>query len=280
MYQTGNELDAASITIAEHFVRARGNGGFLGNFPGSIPATVEAAYRCQEAAIRVWPDTLAGWKVGYITPVLRENGGDERLVGPIFARGLRNASTHGVVEFPVFVNGFAAVEAEFVFRLGTDAPPEKTQWTAAEADALVADLSIGIETAGSPLATINTLGPRVVISDFGNNAGLIVGPRIDRWRSLPEFGLTCTTFIDGENVGEGNAAGVAGGLLAALSFALSRCARNGRPLRAGDLVTTGAVTGIHDIVAGQEALADFGTLGAIRCRAVDARSIASASGFA
>jgi 2-keto-4-pentenoate hydratase len=49
---------------------------------------------------------------------------------------------------------------------------------------------------------------------------------------------------------------------------------------AGDLVTTGAVTGIHDIVGGQEALADFGTLGAIRCRAVDARTIASTAGFA
>ena len=42
-------------------------------------------------------------------------------------------------------------------------------------------------------------------------------------------------------------------------------------LRAGHLVTTGAVTGIHDIVAGQSARVDFGAHGSLRCRAVDAR---------
>ena len=266
--------DAEAAAIAAAFVRARRNGTALGAFPGEIPATIEAAYRCQEQAIRYWPDNVIGWKVGFIAPPAREPAGDERLVGPIFSRDLRDAIAQEIVEFPVFAGGFAAVEAEFVFTLGVDAPPDKTQWSAAEAEALVAELHIGIETAGSPLATINALGPRVVVSDFGNNAGLLLGPRIEHWRSHPEFALACMTFIDGQRVGEGSAAAVAGGLRSSLAFALSRCARNGHALRAGNLVTTGAVTGIHEISAGQEALVDFGTLGAIRCRAVEARAYA------
>jgi len=266
----------AAAAIAKVFVRARREGEALGAFPGAIPATLENAYRCQDQAIRDWPDTIAGWKVGYIAPAQREAGGDERLVGPVFTRNVRHADTHSVVEFPVFAGGFAAVEAEFVFRLGADAPAGKTHWSDDEAAALVAELHIGIETAGSPLATINALGPCVVVSDFGNNAGLILGPRITDWRSFPEFALACVTFVDGRRVGEGSAAAVAGGLRASLAFALSRCARNGRALRAGDLVTTGAVTGIHEITSGQDALADFGALGTIRCRAVEARAFAHA----
>jgi len=183
------------------------------------------------------------------------------------------------LDFPVFAGGFAAVEAELVFRLGADAPAGKLHWTLDEAEALVADLYIGIETAGSPLATINELGPRVVVSDFGNNAGMLLGPKIADWRAARAPLLDCVSFIDGRKVGAGSVETLAGGPLVALAFALSRCARNGRPLRAGHLVTTGAVTGIHDIVAGQSARVDFGAHGSLRCRAVDAREFLRVRGL-
>src|SRR5207342_2826577 len=215
-------------------------------------------------------DAIVGWKVGYIAPELREPGGDERLVGPIFARRLKS-DVVGSVEFPVFAGGFAAVEAELAFRLRADAPRGQTQWTVDEALALAGDLHVGIETAGSPLRTINDLGPRVVVSDFGNNAGMLLGPKIPDWRAARTPLLVCASFIDGHKVGEGAVETLAGGPLIALTLALSRCARNGRPLRAGQLVTTGAVTGIHDIVAGQSATVDFGIYGSLCCRAVDAR---------
>ena len=51
--------------------------------------------------------------------------------------------------------------------------------------------------------------------------------------------------------------------LAALRFALVRCARRGMPLRAGQLVSTGAATGIHDIRAGQRARVTFDAIGEI-----------------
>jgi len=262
--------------VARRFVQARRDGVALAGFPGPSPATLADAYRVQDAAIRRWNDTIAGWKVGYIAPELREPAGDERLVGPIFARQLQNARPQQSLDFPVFEGGFAAVEAELVFRIKADAPADKTQWTVDEAAAIVADLHIGIETAGSPLATINELGPRVVVSDFGNNAGMLLGPAISGWRAMPPRLLDCASFVDGRNVGEGSVATLADGPLVALVFALSRCARNGRPLRAGHLVTTGAVTGIHGIVAGQSARVDFGVHGSLCCRAVEARAFARA----
>lgn len=258
-------------TVAARFVQARLAGRALPGFPGDPPPDLAAAYACQDAAIALWPGILTGWKVGYIAPDRRDASGEDRLVGPIFAAALWPQAVGETVDVPVFVGGFAAVEAEYVFRLGADAPAGKTLWTAGEALALVSALHIGIETAGSPLATINVLGPAVVVSDFGNNAGLVLGPEIADWRARDEAGLLCETFIDGRSVGRGGAASVPGGLGAALAFALGRCARRGLPLRAGMLVTTGAATGIHDILAGQSARIHFGAAGDLRCRAVPAR---------
>jgi 2-keto-4-pentenoate hydratase len=96
------------------------------------------------------------------------------------------------------------------------------------------------------------------------------------WRALAESTLSCETFIDEHSVGRGSAAAVRP--LGALALALGRSARRGRPLRAGQLVSTGASTGIHDIRAGQSARIDFGPYGDIRCRAVPAVPLALASG--
>jgi 2-keto-4-pentenoate hydratase len=173
-----------------------------------------------------------------------------------------------VVTAPVFAQGFAAVEAEFVVQLAKDAPAAVTDWTAETARRFVKSMYIGIEIASSPLQNINDYGPAVVASDFGNNAGLILGAEIPDWQNRPLETMTCETRIDGVVVGRGSAASVSGGPLAALAFALQLNARRGRPLRAGDYVSTGAATGVHTIQAGQSAEATFTGLGSLRCRTV------------
>lgn len=261
---------SAPSQAAARFVQARRAGRALDAFPGELPVDLSAGYANQDRAIGLWPDRIAGWKVGYIAPERRDGSGEDRLVGPIFSAAVWPQAAGTVTDVPVFVGGFAAVEAEYVFVLGADAPAGKTRWTAEEALALASALHIGIETAGSPLAAINVLGPAVVVSDFGNNAGLVLGPEIPDWRRLDEAMLRCETFIDGASVGQGGASSVPGGLGAALAFALGRCARRGFPLPAGSLVTTGAATGIHDILPGQQARIAFRPGGELHCRALPA----------
>ncbi|HWS77591.1 MAG TPA: 2-keto-4-pentenoate hydratase [Thermomonas sp.] len=248
--------DTDSWEIARRLVKARLDASALPQYPGTIPQSLDAGYACQDAAIHLWPTSIAGWKVGRIPPEWETRLGEERLVGPIFSNRVQR---HAAIpaRFPVITGGFAAVEAEFVFVLAQDAPPGKLAWTADEAAALVKALHVGVEFAGSPLPDINRLGPPVVVSDYGNNAGLLLGPEVADWRQRLDDGLDCETFIDGASVGTGGTESIHGGLLAALAFALAKGARRGRPLRAGQLVSTGAATGIHDIVAGQLARVVF-----------------------
>ncbi len=256
--------------IAARLVRARREARALPGFPGVLPTSLQAAYACQDAAIALWPDHIAGWKVGYISPARRDSDGDDRVTGPIFRRAVWIDQPGQCLDFPAFVGGFCAVEAEYVFRLGADAPAGRLHWEPDEAADLVAALHIGVETAGSPMAMINELGPCAVAADFGNNAGLILGREIPDWKNLSEADLRCSCRIEGREAALGGASSIPGGLRAALAFALGRCARRGLPMRSGMLITTGAATGIHDIVPGESARISFGPWGDIDCRAIAA----------
>ena len=254
----------APSEVARRFVSARRAARSLAGFPGAIPADMAAGYRIQEAAIGLWPDQVAGWKVGRIPTELQASLAAERVMGPVFAANVVQA---GPEPTPVFAiaGGFAAVEAEYIYRMGEDAPPSKTDWTAAEALALVEDELVGVEFAGSPLASINILGPRVVAADFGNNAALILGRTIPDWRRRTDDWPPCAAYVNGELVGRGAPSSLPGGPAASLAFLLNAVAARGRPLKRGQLVTTGAASGIHDIEAGQTARITFGDLDEIRC---------------
>jgi 2-keto-4-pentenoate hydratase len=255
------EAAARALTAARREARA------LPGFPGPLPLALAGAYAIQEAAIGLWPDVVAGWKVGRVPDSLQAELGQARVSGPIFARRVLSADAAQATVFPVLAGGFAAVEAEFVVRVGADTDPGKLDYTEEEARALVGAVHIGVETAGSPMATINEIGPIAVASDFGNNAGLILGPDVGAWRdALNDIAIEVS--IDGTVAGRSTAASIPGGPLASLRFTAEHCARRGRPLKAGQLVSTGAVTGVHDIVAGQSARLLFHGLGEIACRAV------------
>jgi 2-keto-4-pentenoate hydratase len=260
--------------VAAEFVNARRTAGSLPEFPGALPQDLNSAYRCQDEAIALWGGAIAGWKVGWIPPPFSQRFGEQRLVGPIFRDSVVSVNGADEVAAPVFARGFAAVEAEFVVQLAKDAPASIFDWSAESARRFVKTMYIGIEIASSPLVNINDHGPAVVVSDFGNNAGLLLGPEIPDWHLRDPESMHCETRIDGVIVGRGTAAAVSGGPLAALAFALRCNARRGRPLKAGDLISTGAATGVHPISAGQSAEAVFTGLGILRCRMVPMTPVA------
>lgn len=262
--------DTEVQAIAAKFVEARLSASPLAGFPGEVPPDLETAYRCQDAAIKLWPDAIAGWKVGRIPPTLEDKFRSDRLAGPIFVPTIHYTETDQQLELPVYAGGFAAIEAEFVIVVDRDAPLEKLEWTREEADEMIRDLRIGLEMASSPLKIINDLGPAAIVSDFGNNAGLIVGPSIRDWRSRTLESMSCEAFIEGRSVGKGGASKLTGGPVRSMQFILELTARRGRPLRAGDVIATGQTTGIHDIKVGETAHISFGEDGDIHCMAIKA----------
>ena len=98
--------------IAARFIAARHDAARLDDYPGHLPATLDAAYAVQDAAIAAWRQPVIGWKVGRINPPHLEQFGADRLAGPIF-RSERAGPDGAGPDMPVFASGFAAAEVEF-----------------------------------------------------------------------------------------------------------------------------------------------------------------------
>jgi len=267
-----HQQNAGLKDIAARFVTARRQARPLSEFPGSIPADLDVAYQIQDLAIDLWGESVGGWKVGRIPVDIEDRFGIDRLCGPIFLPTIHFADAGANLDMPIYSGGFAAIEAEFVAVIDRDAPADKLTWSRDEAQAMIADLRIGMEIASSPLATINELGPTVVVSDFGNNNGLVVGPSINNWRSRSLESMHCSTTVNRQLVGTGGAFNLTGGAVRSVQFLLELTARRGRPLRAGDMVATGQTTGIHDVVAGQMGSVDFGGDGSLGVRLFAAKA--------
>lgn len=251
-------------SIAAAFVAARRTATALHAFPGPIPPDLASAYDIQDAAIALWPDEIAGWKIGKIPDAAQAVFGSNRLGGPIFRKGVTHTDGDKQIDVGVFVGGTACFEAEYIFEIAADAPADKVKYTLAEAEALAGRLFVGIEMAGSPLANINGLGPHIVVSDFGNNADEIVGTEIADWRARSWSDFSVTSYIDDVKIAEGGALNIPGTPVESLQFIAENCAKRGKPLKKGLLISTGAATGVHDIVSGQRARAEFAGIQTIR----------------
>jgi len=248
--ESGLSLNDQSGAIAARFLAARRSAAGLEAFPGDIPTTLEQAYAVQDAAIAGWGRPVRGWKVGRVLPPLSATLGADRLAGPIFLE-VDAANGDADDDMPIFNRGFAAGEAEFLLRIGATPPAGKTSFTLEEAADLIDAVHVGLEIASSPLGAINELGPLAVVSDFGNNNGLVVGPAVTDWRNSGFEQWTVTTFIDGVEAGSGRAEAFPDGAIGAARFLFELMAKRGIALEPGQWISSGAVTGIHVARPGQ-----------------------------
>jgi 2-keto-4-pentenoate hydratase len=251
--------------IAGRFLAARRAATGLDAYPGDFPATLDDAYAIQDAAIAAWGRPVIGWKVGRVAEPLIDLFGTDRITGPIFDQAADGAA------MPVFAEGFAAGEAEFLLKIGTAPPAGKTGFTLDEAAELIGAVHVGIEIASSPLGAINEIGPIAVVSDFGNNNGLVVGPEIPDWRAsgFEQWEVTCR--IGGKVAGTGRAEAFPDGAIGAARFLFELMARRGIALTPGQWISSGAVTGVHRARPGQAVEARFNGELAVSCALVAAQ---------
>ncbi len=240
------DLSPTFAEISASLVTARREAGVLARFPGTVPTDLASAYRIQSHSIAKWPDTVAGWKVGGIPPNWRDTLGVSWLVGPIFHKSVRFDQAGETSIMPVYRDGFAAIEPELIVRLGESREQDR--------------MFIGAEIASSPVSAINDYGPIAVVCDFGNNNGVLVGREIAEWARFDEP-ITASIWIDGQLIAERVLEDTFANALAARDFCLENVAQRGLELQPGTLISSGAITGIHEAASGARSTVSFGALG-------------------
>jgi len=247
--------------LSSRLIEARKQARVLDEFPGQLPTTLEQAYDVQAASARKWPDDVVGWKIARLPPHDRERFPAERLVGPVFRSFVRSVDSGAVTDGRILDGGFAVVEAEFVLELSTAIPPEQRTWSDADIARHVSRACGGAEIASSPMPDVIELGATAIISDLGLNTGVIVGPEITDFASLPEDAHSVRVSVDGVLVGEAQPGPIVGEPFKALRVLIDHCASQGIELPRGTLVSTGLLTGAHAVRAGSLARVDFGPFG-------------------
>lgn len=260
----GIVLTETAKAVAEAFVTARREKRALITYPGQLPTDLGSGYLIQDFAIGMDGREIVGWKVGKINPPLDAELGANRLAGPIFADSVVTVAEGESPEMPVFADGFAAGEAEFLLHVapGWDGVvPQDDAGTIAVLDAV----HLGIEVASSPYPRINADGPPVTVSDYGNNYGLVVGAVLEGWQSIDFNAITVRLDIDGVTAGEATTATMLDGPLGAVRFLLGNLAAREIDCSGGTWVSTGAVTGVHPVKPGEQVLATFEGHGTVAC---------------
>lgn len=238
--------------LARLLVEARHTGRRVGMLDGDLlPASEADAYAVQEETARLLGATIAGWKVGAANAT----------AAPVAAPLLMTLVAPSPARLVVAADSFRGVEAELALSLARDLPARATPYNEDEAWDAVAAVHVAIELLDSRYADRRAMSPAALLADHQSNGGFCYGMALTNWRAIDYATQRARLVIDGKEeksaVG-GNPAGHPRRLLAWLA---NHAASRGRPLRKGDVVTTGSHTGLTIAPPGARVIARFDGLG-------------------
>jgi 2-keto-4-pentenoate hydratase len=219
--------------LADLLVAARNTGQLLATQELAIPPDIAAALDVQAEVLALMQIPVLGWKVA-IGP------GAEPIAAPIGP--IANQSTDRA-EFRWQPQ--TCIEVELALRLSGDIEPRPDQqWNRDEIISKIDSVWLGIEITGGRLLDGSSAPFPLFLADSLDNAGYLIGPQL-KFEILDrvERGLVSLS-IDGAASWKGMAAHANGDpLKPLLAVANARKLRLGG-LRAGQIVTTGALCGV------------------------------------
>lgn len=234
----------------------------------TLPAgDLQAAYGVQQHNVARTVDEL-GWrpngrKIGLTAPAVQAQlGVDQPDFGTLFAE-----LTFGdgePVPAPLLLQ--ARVEAEVALVLGDDlhvAVPSVADVVRATAYAVPALEIVDSRIVGWDLSITDT------IADNASHGAVVLGthPRLLSDVDLRQVRMRMT--VAGDEVSTGTGADCLGNPLVAATWLARTMVERGTPLRAGDIVLTGALGPMSPVVTGAEVVAEIDGLGSIRTRVIE-----------
>jgi 2-keto-4-pentenoate hydratase len=220
---------------------------------GDIVLRSEAdAYAVQsEVFAALWPGARpAGWKAG----------GPSDKVEPTAAP----IPPERLLRSPASVAGASmnmlGVEAEVAFRLAKDLPPRARPYSPRSVLAAVGEVVVAVELCDTRLANWKKTSGAWKLADFQNNHALVVGSGTRDWQKI-DFLKQEVEFRIGSRIARAKGAHSFGNPARLLPWLVAHCAKRGFGLHAGDVITTGAWTGLELAKVGDEVTARFPGIG-------------------
>lgn len=246
------DLDRAAAA----FVAARVGARLVGALPAdATPATLVDAYRVQAETARRLGGSR-GWKVGALTAEAQAKAG---VSAPTAARLIAAFVHDSPATLSMARLRVPKLEAELAFSLARDLPPRASPYGEDEVADAIAAMHPAIEVADTrlppdPLLPMN-------LADGMANGAFIVGPAYGSWRVMDRGAVAVSLKVNGALAATGQGAVVLGDPLRAVVIFANHPVPGSQGLRRGDIVTTGSLTGMTPVAAGDAAVAEFAGIG-------------------
>jgi 2-keto-4-pentenoate hydratase len=254
------ELSIKQQALADLLFEARRDARQLDSLAGDlVPETVDQAYAINRAVAERLGWEPLGWKIAGTTANVRGKLG---LDGPIYGRSFRRFKCASPARFQHAELLDPLVECEFFVTLARDLPPREKPWTMPEVIDAIAEVHAGIEVAECRYRR-GALPPLPAILADGSASGRYVfGGTIADWRDGLSM-MKVALEVDGVLRREGIGADVMGDPLQPLLWLADERRDWGDGLFAGETISTGSMTGMLPIRAGQKICARFGDLATV-----------------
>ncbi|GAA6131352.1 2-keto-4-pentenoate hydratase [Halopseudomonas sabulinigri] len=205
-------------------------------------------------------DRIAGYKLGVSNPKAQAALGlNGPLQGVLLASAQRQAGA--TLSYADFLAPRAEIEVAMVFAEALSDPELDRSQLVAALHAIVPALEIcDSAIAGWPKTLFDA------VADNLSSGGYLLGEPQRNSTGIDVSALTATLEINGEQVAEGNTGSAMGDPIDACLWLVRDLLRKGGGIKAGDIILTGALTGLHPIAAGDQLRLRMGELGEVSCR--------------
>ncbi len=259
---------SAAAEAAEILAQARRDGQTIEGLPGRLqPQNLEDAYQIQGALIPLIEALSNGKRAGYKggatnDAALQGFGLEEPFVGVLISSYmLKSGDTIADADCK-----FKLLEPEFAFRMGEDLPAAAAPYDPDGVRAAIASVMTSIEVVDLRYTGGIGAGGMQVIADNSAAGYWLAGTEYADLDAIDFDDWPVSLHINGDLVAEGNSANVLGNPLNSLTFLANKLCMWGGGLKAGDIVTAGSCTAPTPAQAGDECVADFGSLGKVSVR--------------
>lgn len=229
--------------------------------PRLAPPDKATAYRVAAIMTEELGWAVGGWKIAAwkfeMQKALRT---DSPIYGRIFAQFVR----HSPVTVAHATLGSPIPEVEYQARLGADLPARDRPYTVEEVTEAVTSLHPGLELAECRFVHDPAFPPLpAILADGAGSGTIIYGPAIEDWKARDIARQEVTLSVNGKVRRKGTAAASLDHPMAPLTWLANELSRTGIGLKAGQMVSTGTLTGMLAPKPGETYVAGFGPLGSV-----------------
>ena len=149
-------------------------------------------------------------------------------------------------------------------RLGDDLPPRTVPYTVEEVTEGVASLHPGLELAECRFIHDENFPPlEAILADGAGGSMIVHGPAIENWREKDIASQQVTLSCNGKLRRQGTAADALDHPMVPLTWLANELSRTGIGMKAGQMISTGTLTGMLAPKPGQTFVANFGPFGEV-----------------